>query len=339
MERNKRIICTLSALGMGILIWDRKTAVESGIEGIRLCLQTVIPSLFPFFILSILLTDNLSGSKHPGGTRMERILRLPSGSGLLVITGLLGGYPVGAKVIGASYTAGRLTKTDAQRLAVFCNAPGPAFLFGMVGTVLGSIRLVWILWAIIILSAAICTVLLPGSASQQCTVMPKPPVSIQTAANKALRMMGSVCTWIMLFRIVTGYILKWMPQLPTPSLRSLIIGILELSNGIVSLREMADPAARFLLCSFLLPLGGVCVWMQTVSVFPELSMGNYLAGKLFQSAVSFLLASGLQMLIAGSQQYQLPYPCLLLAFMAAAGSMLFLINKEKSSRFPGVIGV
>lgn len=151
--------------------------------------------------------------------------------------------------------------------------------------------------------------------------------------------MGSVCTWILLFRIVTGYILKWIPQFAAPSLRSLIIGILELSNGIVSLREIANPATRFLLCSFLLPLGGICVWMQTVSVFPELSIQTYLTGKLFQSTVSFLLASGLQILIAGINQYPLPIQCLLIAFMIAAGVMLYLIKKEKSSRFPGIIGV
>ena len=41
------------SLGMLALILDGRTAIEGARQGIGLCLRTVIPSLFPFFVLSI----------------------------------------------------------------------------------------------------------------------------------------------------------------------------------------------------------------------------------------------------------------------------------------------
>ena len=43
------------------LILDGRTAIDGARQGIELCLRTVIPSLFPFFVLSILLTSSLLG--------------------------------------------------------------------------------------------------------------------------------------------------------------------------------------------------------------------------------------------------------------------------------------
>ena len=241
MKWKKLLICILSGGAMVLFMLDSKTALQSGIEGVQLCLQTVIPSLFPFFLMSLLLTDNLPTPRRTAPSRLERFLRLPAGSGMLVITGILGGYPVGAKVVGQSHCAGRLTKAQAQRMTVLCNAPGPAFLFGMVGSILGNLGAVWILWCHILLSAILCALIIPAQTGSRCALPDRAPVSIQAALEKAIPMMASVCAWIVLFRILTGYLQKWMPDTAAPSLRSLLFGLLELSNGIVSLRAISDP--------------------------------------------------------------------------------------------------
>ena len=59
---NKRIIPALcSIVTMVILILDSKTSLAGVAEGIDLCLKVVIPSLFPFLILSTVLTESTSG--------------------------------------------------------------------------------------------------------------------------------------------------------------------------------------------------------------------------------------------------------------------------------------
>ena len=51
-----------AGIGMLLLIFDSKTALEGARAGIDLCIRTVIPSLFPFFVLSMVLTGALMGT-------------------------------------------------------------------------------------------------------------------------------------------------------------------------------------------------------------------------------------------------------------------------------------
>ena len=66
MNSKDRHIALLSAIGMMMLILDSKTALQGAANGIELCFRTLIPSLYPFFVLSILLTSALSAKYSPG---------------------------------------------------------------------------------------------------------------------------------------------------------------------------------------------------------------------------------------------------------------------------------
>ena len=120
----------IGSLGMILLIFDGKAAVSGVKDGLELCIQTLIPSLFPFFVLSSLVTGALSGVSVAPLRWLSRFCRMPDGADSLLLVGILGGYPVGAGNIAAEYHNGRLLLTDARRLSIFCNNAGPSFLFG-----------------------------------------------------------------------------------------------------------------------------------------------------------------------------------------------------------------
>ena len=61
MSKRKILTASLSASGILLLILDGKTAISGASEGLQLCIRSVIPSLFPFFVLSNLLTGTLLG--------------------------------------------------------------------------------------------------------------------------------------------------------------------------------------------------------------------------------------------------------------------------------------
>lgn len=98
-------------------------------EGVALCLQTVLPSLFPFFVLSSLLVQSdvprllsraMAGVMYP--------LFGVSGAGAsALILGLLGGYPVGARTVAELYGRGEIAREEAEQLLAFCNNSGPGF--------------------------------------------------------------------------------------------------------------------------------------------------------------------------------------------------------------------
>ena len=75
------------------LILDGRTAIDGARQGIELCLRTVIPSLFPFFVLSILLTSSLLGGSLAVLRPLGRLFGMPDGAESLLIPAFLGGYP------------------------------------------------------------------------------------------------------------------------------------------------------------------------------------------------------------------------------------------------------
>lgn len=96
-----------------------------------------------------------------------------------------------------------------------------------------------------------------------------------------------------MFRIVIAFFDRWFLWLLPQSTHVLTIGILELANGCTELHKIADPVARFLICSIILSLGGICVTLQTISVTHGLSMKYYFRGKGLQCLFSILLSIGI----------------------------------------------
>ena len=78
----------------------------------------------------------------------------------LLLTGFLGGYPTGAQCVSQARSSGKLTKAQAERMIAVCSNAGPSFLFGMVSQMCTESSMVWLLWAVHILSAVLVAVLL-----------------------------------------------------------------------------------------------------------------------------------------------------------------------------------
>lgn len=280
-----------ASIALGLLILDSRTALEGGREGIRLCIQSLIPSLFPFFVLSGLMTNVWIGSPLPFLRPAGKLLGVPQGCESILIPAFLGGYPAGAQCIGQAFAQGQLSAASARRMFLFCNNAGPAFLFGVLGPVFPSQEMLWALWGIQTAASLLCAWILPGSR-ESGSILPAKKISLTGCLTDAVGIMGSVCGWVILFRILISFLDRWfLWMLPLPS-RVAVTGLLELSNGCCALADVADIRLRFLLCSGMLSFGGLCVTMQTASVAGGLSIGSYLCSKLLQSLFCVSVSAG-----------------------------------------------
>ena len=288
---NCKKLCSgsLTALGLLALILDGKTALAGAQEGIRLCLQTVIPTLFPFFLLTGLATDLLTGTGFPFLRPLARLCRLPDRGSAFLIPAFLGGYPMGAQAVAAAWERGQLSHTAACRMLTFCSNAGPAFLFGMLSPMFPEPWMVWSLWGIHILGALFAAVILPG----QVDSVPMPQAGHTDASaimHRSLSALAAVCGWVICFRILLAFLGRWfLWRLPVP-VQILITGLLELANGCCLLPVIPSVSLRYVMAAGLLGLGGVCVAMQTVSVLHGLPLRPYLLGKGIQAGISVLLA-------------------------------------------------
>lgn len=288
MNHRKRVLSLFSALGMLILIFDGKTALYGANSGIELCLKTVIPALFPFFVLSSALIRNAS----PGGKRVKSICTffgLPKGIESMLLPCLLGGYPVGAQSTYQLYKCRHLTKSEAEKLLAFCNNAGPSFLFGIVGQMFPQKWMVWALWGIHIAGALVAAqfVVIPDSSDNSSKHM---PFLSKSHMSDSIITMGIVCGWIILFRVLIAFLDRWVLWMFPQIIRVAFIGALELSNGCCELSRIAGVPVRFILCSIMLAAGGLCVTMQTTSVTQGLSLKYYWLGKLVQISVCLMLS-------------------------------------------------
>lgn len=294
MERKQSIFPgIMAAMGFLILIFDSSLALQGARSGLDLCIKTVIPSLFPFFVLSAVITSSFAeyNGSFPG--KISKILGIPKDASSLLVPAFLGGYPVGAKCISDLYNKKHVGKTEAERLLAFCSNAGPSFLFGVVSVFFQNRMMVWLLWLIHLLSAILTAAAIPSvkSDNQQipCTKQAKAENIILSAAKA----MALVCCWVILFRIILSFWNAWFLWIFPNWLQVFLTGFLELTNGCCALPQIPDANLRFVLCACMLSFGGICVLLQTASVTKGLSLKSYIIGKIIQTVFSFLLSSAL----------------------------------------------
>lgn len=308
-------LSVVAALGaMLCLILAPGAAIESARYALTLCAELLIPSLLPFFAASALLI-RLGLPRQLGRvlTPLSRRVWGVSGAGASAFfAGLLGGYPLGAQTIGELYTSGQISRTEAERLLLFCNNTGPSFLVGVIGSSLFSSRAIGLmLYAIHAAAAALTGFFFRGSAEaeQFPPELKEQPLSLALvgAVQQAVGSILNVSGFVICFCVLSGMLeslgfyaaaaaeLRELTGLSFETLRALLIGLLELSSGIGALRTLAPDRTVFILCAFLSGWGGLSVQFQTLAVLAEtdLDCRRHLLGRLLSGLISALLAAAI----------------------------------------------
>ena len=291
IHNKRRITSILTFFLMSLLIFDTKTAISSTEAGILLCIHSVIPSLYPFIFLSGFVTSCFSGCSLPILKPLCNRLGIPNGTESLYFIGLLGGYPTGAKVIYQAYSENRISKHTALRLLGFFSNAGPAFIFGVISKLFSRLSITWALWTIHILSSLVTAAVLPGKLAENYRNTDTTTLSIPQAISNSIQTMSVICGWVIVFRIFNAYLQKHLLRFLPSTIAAITYGILELVNGCNAISDIGNEGTRFIIISGTLAFGGICVWLQTISVTKDLGTGMYLRGKLLQSVTSVILAT------------------------------------------------
>ena len=123
-------------LGLALLLFAFPGESAQGArQGVSLCAELIIPSLFPFFVLSSLLiaTGLAELCARPLGRLLSPLFGT-SGAGLsALVLGLVGGYPVGARTLAQLAERKACSPKELRRLSLFsCWEPtcSPRFCWG-----------------------------------------------------------------------------------------------------------------------------------------------------------------------------------------------------------------
>lgn len=291
MKRSFSATGFAASVAILLIIIDSRTALTSAQTGLDLCLKVIIPSLFPFIVLSGLITSEFIGRENHFLYHIGRRFQIPEGCESLLLIGWIGGYPVGAQCIYQAYERQQLSKTDAERMLAFCNNAGPAFIFGITPTLFTSKVIPWLLWGIQILASMVIGLLIPGKAIITKKESNTKTTDLPSAVIQSVKTMAVICGWVVLARVLIGYLERYLLTVLTNEFSVLIQGLLELSNGSVALAEIKSESLRFVLFNGFLSFGGLCIWLQTISVTMNLSKKKFFIGKLCQTLISFTTSS------------------------------------------------
>lgn len=304
-------------------------ALDASRDGMKLWLNTLIPTLLPFLILTgiILRTGGVEKLLSPFSPVWRHVFGLSSSGAYALLLGLLCGYPMGAKIASDLYTHGKIGRQEAEYLLTFSNNASPAFLTTYLAHVClkGRVSMAEIA-AVLLVSDCICMVFFRFFVFRNRTVTesssaggdfagqgdesagaarPKPPkketspvsslgtvldVSIMNGFETITRLGG----YILLFSILSAGARRfWNVE---SAAGYLLLGSLEITTGLHQLADASLPWSFLYPASMMLTaFGGFCILAQTRSVLNrELSFRPYLSAKCLNACVTggilFLLA-------------------------------------------------
>lgn len=325
----------IGCLAILVLILDGKLATKAAADGVQLCLQVLIPSLFPFLVFSPLLRGGVFDLLLQP---LCRILRISRDCTPLLLSSILGGYPVGAATTGLYFRQEMISSQDARRFMTFCNNPGPAFLFGIGIHIFQDVKYCWLAWLIILCTSAFVAIATPGTcsclSSKQAT-----QISLPGSMTQAVKVMATICGWVVIFRILIEVLNAWIIWRFPEWIGLTVSGLLELSNGCSGLIQQDLMGAKLLLFTAFMSFGGICVWLQTISVTHGIDTRLYIPGKITQTACSILLSTAAQFLLPKEQRLILPISVLCMCLAICILYTIILKNQENSCRNLQAIGV
>ena len=298
--------------------------IQAAKSGLKLWANSIVPSLFPFFIATeLLLYTNIPNIFGKFFTPIMKPVFNVSGSGAFaLIMGWLSGYPVGARIAVNFRENNICSKEDCERLLSFTNNSGPLFILGTCGVSLFgnssigfllllthilasiSIGLIFRFWKRQTISFVEFKTSSYENKLQNLSISNLGDVlsdSIKSATNTILMIGGFVVLFSVIISIVNStHIINILCFLFEPFCKKLNIplsfiniiftGLLEITNGInmINSIKLKNISINIIITSFLLGLGGLSVLLQILSIISksDLSIKPYIIGKILHGFIS-----------------------------------------------------
>ncbi len=341
MFKIKKSFFTYLVLALMVLIAVRSEHILSCVkESMLLCFSTVIPSLFPFMVLSSLFVSYADGSSFRLiGILTKSLFGISPVANTAFICGMLCGYPVGAKCTLELYKAKKISASEAESLLAYSNNSGPLFVIGAVGVGLfGSLKIGIVLYVIEFISALTAAFVLKrytsytvskGLSRSNCRI--GLTESICTGVTNVM----SVCGFIIFFAVINTLIEPLISFLPD-YISCILSAIVEVTNAIFKIQGSGLKNA-LTLTAFALGWSGFSVHMQVKSLVGDsgLSMKKYYITRLFigffSALITYLITSHFDFMSLFVLRQKFSVVCIIFVICIFAG---FLMQKKREKTLP-----
>lgn len=281
-----------------LALFPERSAVGAA-EGVRLSIETAIPSLLPFAVFSSCVI--YSGAARVWGAACSKVFgRLfnvsPYGAAAFIVS-LVGGYPTGVRAVCDTYEKGLIEKDEAERLLAFCNNSGAVFIIGAAGIgAFGSVKIGILLYLVHIAAAVFAGVLMRGkkrtflkmSVREEYAKYRAEKQPLMYVLGKSLASAGgamvNVCAAVIVFNSIAEVFCSGLPYLA---------GLIEMTRGVFAAGGDENMTAAAIFLSW----GGLSVHAQAAAIASpyDLKMKYHTMGKIiaaiFAGVMIFILSS------------------------------------------------
>ncbi len=306
------------------LLFFSKSNLPAVKNGLELWVNSVVPSLFPFFVATeLLMKTNITyyfGILFKNF--MKPLFNVRGECSFAFIMGIISGYPVGAKIACDFRNKNICSKAECERLLSFTNNSGPLFIIGSVGISMFGNSTIGILLFVTHLLASITVGFLfrfwkYSESSNQLlhTSKSNPNESYVTFSTLGKAISESISSAISTVFLIGGFVVLFAciisiinscgifnilstfisPVFTTLHINNNFIipcltGLLEITNGISLIASIAikEISINVILASFFLGFGGISIFLQVWSIVSktDLSIKPYIYGKLLHGIIS-----------------------------------------------------
>ncbi len=286
-----------------ILMLFHVTVVTDGAKkGLILWYNSVVPALFPFMVLSGLIVSSggIEQLMSPIYHILHPILGISRNGCYVLVSGLLCGYPMGAKTCAEFLHDERLSIKESKFLMAICNHPSPMFVLGYVFpwfsdhiTVPELLFCVYTPFLILTFAAKVIYQF-PDKEKSKIKERVQKRSDTDDTIFSSIEVLCKIGGYLVLFSILVEMInhIIWIPE----RMKLYLIGLMEMTTGIKECALLDNWKSGYMTAIFALTFGGFSGLFQTKSVLDTdkkkagLSIRPYVFWKLAHAVLSAGLA-------------------------------------------------
>ncbi len=303
----------LILIGVSALIAFNPNLSASVLDGINLWFACVLPSLFPFFIITacfsyLKITGKLSKRLSP---LTNKLFRVNGSVGYALFMSIISGYPMGAKVVSDLKNSGVLSNSESVRATALCSTSSPMFLISSVGIFMfNSVKFGGVLFLSHMLAVLIIGIIFSFYKRKDKPTDFADSISPQKIENLLYETVYSavisalvVGGMITLFYLITQILLSVNALNPIISAvncvvdnqhlsKGLVLGLFECTQGLKCISLAGNSAITLACCAFVSGFGGLSVIMQSLVYLKgaKIKTAPFLLAKLLMAVISFIIA-------------------------------------------------
>ena len=289
-----------------LLLKNSSLASAEVSRAMGVCANMLIPALFPLTVASEILTNTGAIYKLTNkiSSPISKILGVSKNATVPYFLGLFGGYTSSCKSAVLLYQNGKISKNDCESIIAMSNMPSFAFMTGFIGLgIFHSSTIGWILWSVTILSTIALGLInnfffKKSMPIYKCDNIKQKQargfsrIIVDAIAHSTYAMI-IICACVVFFSVLIAVLKLYINEIPiSEQTKNIILGTLEITNGISSCNIIESVSTRALACAFLVGWSGLCVHFQVIALCEDadISFKKYFIFKALQGVICTLLS-------------------------------------------------